>query len=341
MLAPGGNGIHPEGLTAAGKIIAQRPIVTITGRGRKLMAGTDYYAVLGVGKDASEDEIKKAYRRMAMKYHPDHAKGDPTAEEQFKKISEAYAVLSDKEKRRQYDRFGSEGFRQQYSQEDIFRNFDFGDIFREFGIGGGFAGGQPGGGVRFSFGRGQSPFDFGGGGQRPTKGADLEYELALTLPEVVTGASKTLDFQHEGRTERLTVKIPKGMTSGKKLRLAGKGSPSPMGGAAGDLYIRSRVLPDPRFSVEGHDVLVYRELKLTEAVLGTTLSVPTLQGKSMNVKIPPGTRHGTRLRITGHGLPRMGKEERGDLFVVVQVSVPKQLSEEQRQLFEKLAATGL
>ena len=305
------------------------------------MAGTDYYAVLGVGKDASDGEIKKAYRRLAMKYHPDHAKGDPKAEEQFKKISEAYAVLSDKEKRRQYDRFGSEGFRQQYSQEDIFRNFDFGDIFREFGFGGGGAGRQPGGGVRFSFGRGQSPFDFGGGGQRAVKGSDLEYELALTLQEVATGTRKTLDFQHEGRTERLTVKIPKGMVNGKKLRLAGKGSPSPMGGPPGDLYVRSRVLPDSRFSAEGHDVLVWREVKLSEAVLGTTLAVPTLEGKSMNVKIPPGTRHATRLRITGHGLPHMGRKEHGDLFVVVQVALPKELTREQRQLFEKLAATGL
>jgi curved DNA-binding protein len=305
------------------------------------MADTDYYAVLGVDKSASDAEIKKAYRRMAMKYHPDHAKGDPKAEEKFKKISEAYAVLSDKEKRRQYDRFGSEGFRQQYSQEDIFRNFDFGDIFREFGFGGGgFKTGQQGG-VRFSFGRGESPFDFGGGGRRPVKGNDLEYELALTLQEVATGTSKTLDFQHEGKSERVTVKIPKGMIAGKKLRLAGKGAPSPMGGTPGDLYIRSRVLPDSRFSAEGHDVFVYRDIKLTEAVLGTTLSVPTLEGKSMNVKIPPGTRHGTRMRLAGNGLPYMRKEGRGDLFVVVQVKLPKQLSPEQRQLFEKLAATGL
>lgn len=304
------------------------------------MAGTDYYAVLGVSKDASEEEIKKAYRRMAMKYHPDHAKGDAKAEDQFKKISEAYAVLSDKEKRRQYDRFGSEGFRQQYSQEDIFRNFDFGDVFREFGFGGGFATGQQGG-VRFSFGRGESPFDFGGGGRRPVKGSDLEYELALTLPEVATGTRKTLDFQHEGRTERLTVKIPKGMISGKKLRLAGKGAPSPMGGTPGDLYIRSRVLPDSRFATDGYDLIVYRDVKLSEAVLGTTLPIPTLDGKSMHVKIPPGTRHGTRMRIAGHGLPYMGKSGQGDLFVVVQLAIPKELSAEQRQLVEKLAAAGL
>jgi curved DNA-binding protein len=304
------------------------------------MADTDYYAVLGVTKSASEEEIKKAYRRMAMKYHPDHAKGDSKAEEQFKKISEAYAVLSDQEKRRQYDRFGSEGFRQQYSQEDIFRNFDFGDIFREFGFGGGFKTGQQGG-VRFSFGRGESPFDFGGSGQRTVKGSDLEYELGLTLQEVATGTSKTLDFQHEGKSERLTVKIPKGMISGKKLRLTGKGAPGPMGGPAGDLYIRSKVLPDHQFSSEGHDVFVYSDVKLTDAVLGTTLSVPTLEGKSMKVKIPPGTKHGTRMRIAAYGLPHMRGKERGDLFVVVQVALPKKLSSEQQQLFEKLAATGL
>ena len=114
-----------------------------------------------------------------------------------------------------------------------------------------------------------------------------------------------------------------------------------MGGAAGDLYIRSRVLPDSRFSAEGHDVFVYHDVKLTEAVLGTTLSVPTLEGKAMNVKIPPGTRHGTRMRLAGHGLPYMRKDRRGDLFVVVQVNLPKQLSPEQQELFEKLAATGL
>jgi curved DNA-binding protein len=304
------------------------------------MAGSDYYGVLGVSKNASDEEIKKAYRRMAMRYHPDHAKGDAKAEEQFKKISEAYAVLSDKEKRQQYDRFGSEGFRQQYSQEDIFRNFDFGNVFREFGFGGDFTTGRQGG-VRFSFGRGESPFDFGMGGRAPAKGSDLEYELALTLQEIASGTTKTLDFQHEGRAERLTVKIPKGMISGKKLRLAGKGAPSAMGGPAGDLYIRSRVQPDSVFKSEGHDVLVYREIKLSEAVLGTTLSIPTLEGKSINMKIPPGTRHGTRMRISGHGIPQMREGGRGDLFIVVQVSLPKQLSEEQQQLFEKLAATGL
>ena len=198
------------------------------------MPETDYYKILGVNKNASDEELKKAYRKLAMKYHPDHTKGDKNAEEKFKKISEAYAVLSDKEKRKQYDTFGSTGFQQRYSQEDIFRGFDFGDIFREFGFGG--AGPFGGGGMKFSFGS-ESPF---GGSQRQqqaqTKGSDLVYELPLTLQEVATGTSKTVSFQHQGRSEKITVKIPKGMISGKKLRVAGKGESSPYGGARGDLY---------------------------------------------------------------------------------------------------------
>lgn len=303
------------------------------------MADADYYKILGVDRKASDGEIKKAYRRLAMKFHPDHTKGDKTAEDKFKQISEAYAVLSDKEKRRQYDQFGAEGFRQQYSQEDIFRNFDFGSIFREFGFGGGGAPGRPGG-VRFSFG-GDSPFGFGSGAPQNTRGSDLEYELGLTLKEVAAGTTKTLDFQHDGQSERLTVKIPTGMINGKKIRLFGKGAPSPYGGPPGDLYIRSRVLPDPVFTVEDHDVLIHRDIRLSEALLGTTLAVPTIEGKALKVKIPPGTRHGTKMRLGGHGLPRMKKSGKGDLFVIVQIVIPKQLTPEQRSLVEKMAETGL
>jgi curved DNA-binding protein len=301
------------------------------------MAGTDYYKILGVDRKATDGEIKKAYRRLAMKYHPDHTKGEKAAEEKFKQISEAYAVLSDKDKRRQYDQFGAEGFRQQYSQEDIFRNFDFGSIFREFGFGGG-----PGrqGGVRFSFG-GDTPFGFGGQAAPNPKGSDLEYELGLTLHEVAAGATKTLDFQHNGQSERLTVKIPAGMTHGKKIRLAGKGAPSAHGGRPGDLYIRARVLPDAVYAVEDHDLSITREIKLSEALLGTTLAVPTIDGKSLNVKIPPGTRHGTKMRLGGHGLPYMKKSGRGDLFLIVQVSIPKNLTPAQLSLVEKMAAQGL
>jgi len=299
------------------------------------MSATDYYKTLGVKKEASEEEIKKAYRRLAMKYHPDHAKGDKQAEEKFKQISEAYAVLSDKEKRQQYDRFGAEGFRQQYSQEDIFRNFDFGSIFREFGFGGGGRGG-----VRFSFG-GDTPFGFGGGREAAPRGSDLEYELPLTLAEIASGTQKPLEFRHGDRTERLTVKIPKGLIPGKKIRLAGKGAPSPYGGPAGNLYIRSRILPDPQFTAEDYDLLVHRDIKLTEAMLGTTLNIPTIEGKTLSVKIPPGTRSGTKMRLGGHGLPHMRSGGRGDLFLVIQVAIPARLTSAQKALVEKLAETGI
>lgn len=301
----------------------------------------DYYKILGIKKDASDGEIKKAYRKLAMKYHPDHTKGDKKAEEKFKKISEAYAVLSDKDKRKKYDTFGSEGFHQRFSQEDIFRGFDFGDIFREFGFGGGdFSGGRPGG-MRFSFGGGQG-FNFRGGQQQARmKGSDLVYELPLTLQEVAAGTSKTIALQHQGESENLTVKIPAGMISGKKLRLAGKGNPSPYGGPSGDLYIKSQVLNDPVFSAENQDLYLNHELKVSDAILGATIAVPTIDGKQLSLKIPPGTKHGTKMRLPGHGLPAMKGHKQGDLYVRILINVPKQLNEEQKKLVQELANAGL
>lgn len=296
------------------------------------MSDTDYYKILGVEKSASEAEIKKAYRKLAMKYHPDHAKDDKSAEEKFKKISEAYAVLSDKEKRQQYDTYGSSDFHQRFSQEDIFRNFDFNDIFREFGFGGS--------GMRFSFGGG-SPF--GGQGRQPrtVKGSDLVYELPLTLSEVAQGASKIVAFQHQGQSENLTVKIPKGMIHGKKLRLAGKGSPSAYGGPAGDLYIKSKVIDDPVFSAQDYDLTTYRTIKLTEALIGTTIAVPSIEGKELSLRIPPGSKHKTKMRLPGHGLPHMRSDRRGDLYVIIQIEMPKNLTEAQKELVLQLAQTGL
>jgi curved DNA-binding protein len=304
------------------------------------MAENDYYKILGVEKNASSADIKKAYRKLAMKYHPDHAKDDKSAEEKFKKISEAYAVLSDDEKRKQYDTFGSADFKQRYSQEDIFRNFDFGDIFKEFGFGGrGFSTGD--GGFRFTFGGGGSPFGGRSARQPAPKGSDLVYELPLTVGEVAGGVNKTISFQHQGRTQSISVKIPKGMISGKKLRLGGKGEPSPYGGAPGDLYIKSLVMEDPTFTVENYDLLVNREIKLTQAVLGTQISVPTVEGKELTLKIPPGIRHKTKMRLAGHGLPHMKGHGRGDLYVVVLVNMPSHLTSEQKKLMAQLAETGL
>lgn len=302
------------------------------------MAATDYYTILGVEKSASESEIKKAYRKLAMKYHPDHTKDDKSAEDKFKQISEAYAVLSDAEKRKQYDMFGADGFQQRYSQEDIFRGFDFSDIFKEFGFGGGGAGG--GKNFRFSFGGG-SPFGGGGRSQAPPRGSDLVYELPLTLEEVVTGTQKTIAYQHGNQTENMSVKIPHGMLDGKRLRISGKGEASGYGGAPGDLFIQVKLLPHPIFALEDHDLNVNREIKLTDALLGTTVDVSTLDGKSLSLKVPPGTRHKTRMRLPGHGLPEMKKKHRGDLYVTILVDIPRKLSSKQKEIIEQLAAEGL
>jgi len=303
------------------------------------MPANDYYKALGVDKKASPEAIKKAYRKLAMKYHPDHTKGDKSAEDKFKQISEAYAVLSDKDKRQQYDTFGSTDFHQRYSQEDIFSNFDFSDIFREFGFGGGGPSGRRGG-VRFGFGNG-SPFGGHARQQAQMKGSDLVYELPLTLAEVAQGADKRVNFQHKGRAENVSVKIPPGMLTGKKLRLSGKGEASPYGGPPGDLYIQSNVVSDPVFSAQDHDLIIHREIRLSEALLGTRINVPTLEGKEVNLKIPPGTNHKTKMRLGGLGLPHMKGKGKGDLFVVIQVEIPKKLTKAQKEIVSRLAEAGL
>jgi curved DNA-binding protein len=306
------------------------------------MSETDYYKILGVNKNATKAEIKKAYRKLAMKYHPDHARDDKDAEAKFKKISEAYAVLNDEEKRKQYDTFGSTGFRQRYSQEDIFRGFDFADIFKEFGFGStNFSTRRSGDSIKFSFG-GETPFG-NQARQRQTriKGSDFVYELPLTLQEVATGTSKTVQFNRAGHTEKITVKIPKGMVTGKKLRLAGKGEPGPYGGPPGNLYILSKVYDDPVFTVKGYDLYTNAEIKMSEAILGTSISVPNIDYKKLSVKIPPGTKHKTMMRLSGNGLPHMKGKGKGDLYVIVKVNMPKKLTIKQKKLIEELADTGL
>jgi curved DNA-binding protein len=305
----------------------------------------DYYEVLGVKKDCSAQDIKKAYRKLAMKYHPDRNKGDKEAEEKFKKISEAYAVLSDDEKRKQYDTFGASGFQQRYSQEDIFRGFDLGDILKEFGLGG------MGGGFRASSGQG-SPFEtffFQSGGpggphtyqQQPVRGSDLNYELAVSLHDILHGSDKTISLRKDGKTENVNVKVPKGIKAGQKLRLAGKGSPSPHGGPPGDLFLIIKEQPHPVFTREGNDLVAEQKIPFTQACLGSEISVKSLDDREIKVKVPAGIQPQAKLRIKGHGLPSGPKGGRGDIYVKILVDIPKKLSKEQKKLIQELADNGL
>jgi len=309
----------------------------------------EYYQILGVAKTATADEIKKAYRKLALKYHPDKNPDNKSAEEKFKEISEAYAVLSDPEKRQQYDTFGSAGFRQRYSQEDIFRNFDLNDILRQFGFGGGFHTS----GFRTSSGGG-SPFDNifgqtgmrGGGcggncGPQPVKGNDLTYELTVTLEDVLHGAEKTISLRQNGQTQNVSVKIPKGIEDGKRLRLSGKGVASSSGGAAGDLYLKVHVAPHPVFQRVDDDLVVEHRIPFSEACLGATLEVTTLDGKKFNVKVPAGVQQEAKLRIKGHGLPAGPIGHRGDLLVKIAIRIPKALTPEQEEAVKALAAVEL
>jgi len=311
------------------------------------MAAKDYYKVLGVEKNAPDGDIKKAYKKLAFKYHPDKNPGDPKAEERFKEISEAYAVLSDKNKRAQYDQFGSSGFHQRYSQEDIFRGADLNDIFREMGVSGGhdifgrfFSSGARG--------RQQSAFRmddlFGGGGglnggSRPSRGQDLSLELTIDFMEAFTGCEKTVEYVHGGKKQGVRVKVPAGIASGQKLRLAGKGGRSPAGSPAGDMFFTIKISEHPLFKREGSDVIIDREIRLSEAVFGTGLEVPTPHG-SRKVKIPAGIQSGTKLRLKGLGFPHFGAGGQGDAYVRICVTTPKHLNDHQKKLFKQIADEG-
>lgn len=311
------------------------------------MQRKDYYQILGVSKSASAEEMKKAFRKLAFKYHPDQNKGDKAAEEKFKDINEAYAVLSDPEKRKQYDMFGAEGFQRRFTQEEIFRDFDFGNIFREFGLRGGsqnMFGNLFGGMGRGHFKSGESHFDSPNGGfgghARAVKGQDMIYELSISLEEAATRTDKIISYQIGGSQETVSVKIPSGISSGKKLRLQGKGQPSQYGGPKGDLYIRMNILDHPLFTREGDDLLITREIKFSEAVLGTEISVPTIDEKTLRLKIPPGTQNNAKFRMKGYGMPRMGASGRGDAYVKIHIAVPGELDDKQKELVEKLAEMG-
>ena len=297
------------------------------------MAQKDYYEALGVAKDASADDIKKAFRKLAVKYHPDRNQGDTAAEEKFKEINEAYAVLSDPEKRKKYDTFGSSDFHQQYSQEDIFRNFDFSGTFKDMGMGGGddifsrlFGG----------------AFRRAGGGFRrgPQKGTDLSLEVTVTFREAALGAEKLVAFRRNGTREELKVKIPAGVDNGSRIRISGKGSDGENGGPSGDLFLEVKVTNDPVFIREGGDLFIERAIRFSEACLGTGLEVPTLE-EPKRIKIPAGIQPGTKIRLKGCGIKALGSNAKGDLYVKISIHVPEGLNSSQRKLVEELTKAGL
>jgi len=320
----------------------------------------DYYKILGVSRDATEEEIKRAYRKLARQYHPDVNPGDKAAEEKFKEINEAYEVLSDPEKRRKYDQFGAHweqyqrmggrpedfdwsqwvsgpGGQRVYTRtvtpeefeeffEQTFGRSGFSDFFEMlFG----------GMGRRRTSGFEEPFFDFGETFRaRPHRGRDIEQPVQITLEEAFHGTTRIV--QRNGR--RIEVKIPRGVRTGSRVRVAGEGAPGTGGGAPGDLYLRIEVVPHPVFQREGDDLKVTVPVDLYTALLGGEVQVPTLERPVM-LTIPPETSNGKVFRLRGLGMPNLrNPDRRGDLYATVEVRLPKNLSEEEKRLFRQLQA---
>jgi curved DNA-binding protein len=307
----------------------------------------DYYQTLGVAKSASQDEIKSAFRKLARKFHPDTAEDKKTAEEKFKEINEAYEVLGDPEKRRKYDEFGA--------------NWEHGAPPRGGRYpGGGFPGGPAGGGfnagedVEFEFG-GTGFSDFfeqmfgarrsggargGGFGNVPQRGSDIEADIMVSIEEAFHGSTRQISFRRSDlqQVQTYTVKIPKGVREGQRIRLAGQGGSGASGGGAGDLYLRVKLQKHPDYEVEGEDL--YREVPVPawKCVLGGMTELMTLEGAA-KLRIPPFTQGGQRFRLAGHGLPKPGGS-RGDLYAVVTVEVPTSLSDDEKSAWDKLAVAS-
>ena len=293
----------------------------------------DYYEILGVSRDADEEEIRRTYRRLARQYHPD-VNREPGSEDRFKEISEAYEVLRDPEKRERYDRLGANW----QAGDDVTAGAGFDDIFS--GGFSGFGGFGDGGGTRVEFGTGEfSEFFeslFGRGGPtRPGagggRGGDQEAAIELTLEEAASGGERRITLD-DGREYRVT--IPAGVRDGQRIRLAGEGSRGRGDGPPGDLYLRVRLRPHKLFRLEGRDVHLDLPLAPWEAALGATVEVPTLRGTA-RVKVPAGSSCGRRLRVRGEGMP--AKQGNGDLYATVRIDVPRTPNEKERSLFRQLA----
>jgi len=302
----------------------------------------DYYQILGVSKSASADDIRKAFRKLARQYHPDVAENKASAEEKFKEINEAYEVLSDPEKRSKYDEYGTNwqqpgggfpgggsgrGFPEAGAYEQDGVHFEFGgtgfsDFFEQMF------------GARRGRARGGGAFGFEEMAQR---GQDVEADILVTLEEVIQGSTRQISFRKsdQGAAETYTVKIPKGISEGQRIRLAGVGGKGTSGAPAGDLYLRVKLQKHPDFRVDGSDVYHDLEIPVHQAVLGCEVRVPTLHGFA-RLKIPPTTQTGKKFRMAGKGLPTKGGGH-GDYYVVVEPQLPMKLDDNERELWQKLA----
>ena len=302
------------------------------------MAGTDYYSILGVSKNASAEDIKKAYRKLARKFHPDVNPGDKNAEEKFKQASEAHEVLSNPEKRKIYDEFGDEGLRAGFDPEQARQ-------WKQWQQYGGQRGGGPGFYSDFSFDGGSVNYSglndflrdmFGAGGgeatgrraytRGPQKGANVDSTLEVDFVTAIKGGTTRINLQKTSAfgsfaTETIDVNVPAGVDDDSKIRLAGKGEQGSQGGPAGDLFITIRVRPHKLFKRDGDSLRVDMPVTIAEAMKGAEISVPTLSG-SVQLKIPPGTKSGQVLRLRGKGVPNLKTKTPGDMFVTVRVQVP-------------------
>lgn len=295
----------------------------------------DYYKILGVERNASAEDIARAYKKLARKHHPDLNPGDAGAEEKFKDVNEAHEVLKDPEKRRMYDQLGPDWQHgQQFQGAPGFENMRFNFNGQSFD-GAGFSdffetlfGRANGGGGHFG------PDPFGGFSQRQRRGRDVEAEIGLALEDALVGGRRTVTLSGGQSPRTLEVNVPAGIREGAKLRLAGQGGPAPGGGQAGDLFLRVRYLPHPRYQLDGDNLIYDLSLAPWEAVLGTHVRVPTLEGE-VDMRIPAGVSSGSKLRLKGKGMGQ--PSARGDLMVRVVVKCPAKLSEKEQKLWQELA----
>ncbi|GHB39167.1 molecular chaperone DnaJ [Streptomyces cirratus] len=306
----------------------------------------DFYEVLGVPRNADRDEIQRAYRALARKYHPDVNK-DPGAENRFKEVNEAFSVLSDPGQRARYDRFG-EDFRKvpEDWEERVGAGAGGGGSRWSSGAGGprvrygttGFGGQDAAGAEGVDFEDLFGSF-FGGGGRMRVPGADQEAELPLTVEEAYRGGRRTVTLAGPSGQRRYEVDVPPGTTDGQRIRLAGEGGRSNGDAPAGDLYLRVRIQPHPRFRLDGRDVHVQLPVTPWEAALGANVPVPTPSGATAKVNVPAGSSSGRRLRLRGEGMPgRRGAN--GDLYAELRIMVPPRLGDRERELFEELATVS-